>query len=258
MHWLRRLRARLFGFLYKREIEEGINEEIRFHIAARTEEYIAGGMSPEEAAREASRQFGNVLSVKDAWRDVSGGGVLDVLWQDLRFAARMLLRDRVFTIVAVLALALGIGVNTALFTILSNVILRPLAFPEPNRIMSIWSRDGGTTQSERIPFSYPDFLDISGGNKTFSKVGGFRSSSFVVKGPSEDAVQMQGALSRRKFSRFWGQRRRSAEFLIAARTNRVIDRLFSATSSGRNGSKARPTCSARNCWSTARSIRLLG
>jgi hypothetical protein len=129
MNWLRVIRTRVTGFFRKEELEEEIDEELRFHVAMRTQENIARGMSPAEAKREALRQFGNVDHIKDEWRDVSGGGALESFVHDVRFAVRMLSKDRAFTAVAVLALALGIGANTALFTVLSNVLLRPLPLP---------------------------------------------------------------------------------------------------------------------------------
>src|ERR1700716_1496086 len=128
MNWLRVVRARLFGLIHKTQIEEEMEEELRFHLAMRTQENIARGMSAPEASLQARRQFGNVTLLKEQWRDVSGGGVLEILWRDLRFAARMLAKDRALTVIAIVALMLGIGANTALFTVMSSVLLRPLPY----------------------------------------------------------------------------------------------------------------------------------
>ena len=137
MNWLRLARARLVGFFRKEELESEIDEELRFHVAMRTQENIRRGMPEADAAREARQQFGKIEQIKDDWRDVSGGGALENFAYDVRFGARMLLKDRAFTIVAVVALALGIGANTALFTVLSNVLLRPLPYPRAEAIMSV-------------------------------------------------------------------------------------------------------------------------
>jgi predicted permease len=192
MNWLRLARARLIGLFRKEELEHEIDEELRFHVAMRTQENIARGMSPAEAARDAQRQFGNVDHIKDEWRDVSGGGWLESFVHDVRFAARMLAKDRAFTAVAVLALALGIGANTALFTVLSNVLLRPLPYPQAHAIMSISMRDSNNPQ-DAFPFSYPDFLDFRAATRVFERFGAFRSGSFVVRSNGGDAVRVQGA-----------------------------------------------------------------
>ena len=192
MNWLRLARARLTGFFRKEELEHEIDEELRFHVAMRTQENIARGMSPAEAAREARLQFGNVDHIKDEWRDVSGGGGLETFAQDVRFAARMLLKDRAFTIVAVLALALGIGANTALFTVLSDVLLRPLPYSEPHEIMAISMRDN-TNEGDSFPVSYPDFLDFRARTRAFERLGAFRSGTFVVRSDGGEAAGTPGA-----------------------------------------------------------------
>ena len=192
MNWLRLIRARVVGFFQKEELEHEIDEELQFHVAMRTEENIRRGMSPAEAARQARRQFGNVDHIKDEWRDVSGGGVLESFWHDVRFAARMLLKDRAFTTVAVLALALGIGANTALFTVLSNVLLRPLPYPQADKIMSVSMRDRAQPD-DSFPFSYPDFVDFRERARAFEQFGAFRAGSFVVRSNGGEAARVRGA-----------------------------------------------------------------
>lgn len=193
MIWARVARARLVGFFRKEQLEEELDEELRFHVTMRTRENIARGMSEAEASRAAQRQLGNLDHIKDECRDVSGGGALEVLWQDVRFAGRSLRKDLGFTVVAVVALALGIGANTALFTVMSSVFLRPLPYPAAERIMAIWSHERGQPQA-RFPFSYPDFLDLQSQNHSFERLGGYRRESFVVESNGGDASEVEGGL----------------------------------------------------------------
>jgi predicted permease len=188
----RKLRARLRGFFRKEELEEEVDEELRFHVAMRTQENIARGMEAAEAARQAQRQFGNVNLVKDSVRDVIGGGALESFSQDVRFAARMLLKDRGFTIVAVLALALGIGANTALFTVLSNVLLRPLPYPDAEAIMAVAPRHH-SRPNDLTPASYLDYLDLREQNRVFERLGAFQTGRFVVRTENGEPAQVQGA-----------------------------------------------------------------
>ena len=192
MNWLRVTRARLIGFFRKEELEGEIDEELRFHVAMRTQENVARGMSPSEAARQAQRQFGNVDHIKDEWRDVSGGGALESFVHDVRFAARMLMKDRAFTAVAVLALALGIGANTALFTVLSDVLLRPLPYSDAHEIMSLGPRHRSVPNGMSAA-SFPDFLDLREQNRVFERLGAYRGASFVVRADRGEPAQLEGA-----------------------------------------------------------------
>src|SRR5947209_12253757 len=97
MYGLRLLRARLRGLLRKKTVEREMEEELRFHVRMRAEENARHGMTPEEAERAALRSFGRWARVKEACRDVKGGGALETLWQDLKFGARTLRKHTGFT-----------------------------------------------------------------------------------------------------------------------------------------------------------------
>lgn len=193
MNPLRVARARLVGVIRKTQLDAELDDEIRFHLAMRAQENVARGMAEAEARREATRRFGNVARLKDECRDVSGGGLLEVLWQDVRFATRMLLKNRGFTAIAVLALALGIGANTALFTVMRSVVLRPLPFPQQERIMSIWTHKPGAPQHS-MAWAYPDFADVRAQNSTFEAIGGYRPGRFVISSDGSESTAVDGAI----------------------------------------------------------------
>jgi putative ABC transport system permease protein len=192
MKWLRVLRARLAGVLLKQRFEREIDDELRFHLQMRMQDNVAGGLAPDEAERDAAKRLGNVALIKDACRDAGGGGSLEIFLQDLRFAVRSLRKEKAFTATAIIALVLGIGANTALFTVLSSVLLRPLPFAQPERLMSIAMRIN-TRAQDAITFSYPDFEDLRARNTAFEAIGAFRSDSYVVSRPGRTGFQSRGA-----------------------------------------------------------------
>jgi predicted permease len=114
-----------------------LNEELRAHFAMAVADRIARGESPDDALASARRDFGNVTHVKEVTREMWGSLWLERLTQDLRYAVRSLRRSPAFAVVAILTLALGIGVNSAMFTVMNGVLLRPLPYPSPERLLAI-------------------------------------------------------------------------------------------------------------------------
>src|SRR6266851_1800737 len=119
---LKRLLRHLQSLVGPERVHNEIAEEFSFHIEQRTEENMRRGMSPEEARREAQQRFGHITRIREQGYEIRGGGWLETFLQDLFYGVRVLRRNPVFTLTAVITLALGIGVNTALFAVLESVL----------------------------------------------------------------------------------------------------------------------------------------
>jgi len=139
MDWFRLLRFRLSRLLNLRAADEDLAEEIRSHIEIETQENIARGMSPEEARRVARIKFGSLVTAREQSREAWGFRWLEELGQGLRFAFRSFRRSPGSTSAAVLTLALGLGVGTAVFSVVNALLFKPLQYKDPDRLVMVWS-----------------------------------------------------------------------------------------------------------------------
>ena len=156
----------LRSFGQAKAMKHDIDEELRFHIEQCAAENIAKGMSPEDAAREARKRFGNVQSVREECRDVRGASFGEEIWRDVRFGLRMLRKNPGFTAVAVLTLALGIGANTAIFSVVDQLLVRLLPVANPQRLALLGQGRGeGNVDYD---FNFPLFRDYQRQNTVFS------------------------------------------------------------------------------------------
>src|SRR3981189_2309085 len=139
---LRVLIARVRATLRRSRLDDELDDELREHLAMLQERFVRNGMDPTEALYAARRQFGGVTQVKEALMERGSLQWIDVLAQDLRHAFRMMFRMPSFALAVVGVLALGIGANTAIFSIVNAVLLRPLPFEEPDRLVRIFVTTG--------------------------------------------------------------------------------------------------------------------
>ncbi len=189
--------------------ERELEEEVQSHLEMAARERAGRGVDEGEATRAARREFGNVELVREVTRDAWGWGFLDRLMQDLRFGVRMIAKSPGFAAVAILTLALGIGANTALFSVVNGVLLNPLPYPEPEQLVTL-AESKPNFDSGSI--SFPNFRDWRKNNRTFAVMGISRSYSYSLTGRGE-AEQVAAEFI-------------SSDYLAVLDVKPVIGRLF--------------------------------
>ena len=165
MSLLRYLFKRVRALYRSGRVHQEIEAELQFHLEMRTDEYIRRGMSADEARREAHKLFGPVARIKEDGYDVRGGRWLETMWRDTRYAFRILIKRPGFTVVAILTLGLGIGANTAIFSVINALLLRPLPIERPGELISLNSTFEGHSFTT---FSYPNYKDYRDRNLVFA------------------------------------------------------------------------------------------
>jgi hypothetical protein len=220
------LRIRLRALFRRDAMEREMEDELRFHLDHQVEKYVAEGMSETEARRRARQQFGGVAQVKEDCREARGVHPFETLVQDVRYGVRMLRRTPGYAAVAVLTLALGIGANSAIFSVVNAVLLRPLPYPQSHQLVMIWGTDSKSGRSQDA-ISFPDFEDWKAQSRSFETVGGFTTRGVIRR--CSEGHSLQPSRSRApRIQRCW------------------------ATRFGGPGSPAARTCSAERSGSTRR------
>lgn len=177
MAWIR-IRA-LFR---KDRIERDMDAEFQFHLDMRTQDNIAAGMRPDDARRDALRRFGSVGVLKELGRDVRGAGILESLRQDLRYGLRTLRKNPGFTAVALLALAIGLGANTAVFNLADSLLFERLPVPDAEQMVRLY---GSSDQQKFDSFSYANYLDLRDRSKNLSGLAAHQSLPLTITSGEE-------------------------------------------------------------------------
>ncbi|MEA2206596.1 MAG: hypothetical protein QOE77_3372 [Blastocatellia bacterium] len=178
-----RIGKRWRALFHRDEMEHELDAELRFHLERDVEENLQSGMDPEEARYAALRAFGGMEQSREECRDARGVSILEELLQDLRYSARVLLKHRGFTAIAVITLALGIGANTAIFSVMNATLLRPLPYHNPDQIVMVWGTNpAGFGWRGKTGFSAPSFLDYQQQNQVFARMATFNGVDFNLAG----------------------------------------------------------------------------
>ena len=180
MNLIRTLLSRCAALFGRQKLDAELDEELRAHIDLAIEENLKRGMSPEHARRTALRDFGGVTQTRESYRTRRGLPFLEVLAQDLRFALRQLRKSPGFALTAVLTLALGIGANTAIFSVVRGVVLAPLPYPKPDDLVMVLESRPGLKQTG---ISYPDFQDWQRSSRSFAQMAALTSRSYDLTNP---------------------------------------------------------------------------
>ncbi|MBO0863388.1 MAG: ABC transporter permease, partial [Chloracidobacterium sp.] len=180
IHHLRAFATKLRGLFEDRRADHELDDEIESHLRLLTERYVHQGMTEDDAATAARHRFGNVTLLKEDHREMRGIRLAETFFQDLRYGVRMLAKNRVFTFVAILTLAFGIGANTAVFSVIHAVLLSPLPYPQPERMVTL-GVSGANTGGE-ASLTAPEFVEIEKENQLLEHSSTFEGREFILTG----------------------------------------------------------------------------
>src|SRR5579864_7711503 len=206
MRWVRLFR--------KRALDNQLDSELRFHVEQQTADNIAAGMSPTEARRRALAQFGGLEYIKEETRDARGTHFIDTLFQDIRFAGRVLRKTPLITAIALLSLALGIGANTAIFSLIDAVMLRMLPVQNPAQLVQIKFRSP-VSPNPRSSVTNPIWEQVRDHQDVFSGVFAWSPTSFDLADGGEEN-NIHGAYSSGSYFTTLGVRPEAGRLLAAS------------------------------------------
>ncbi len=212
MRWTRTIRLRLRSVFLRDRVEQDLDEELRYHLDREIAQSIGGGMTEKDARRAARRSIADIEQRKEECRDMRRVNTIDNAVQDFRYAWRGLRKSPGFAALAVLVMALGIGANTAVFSVVNGVLLKPLAYREPDRMVTLTTSFKGGVEVSRV--SRPDLEDWHDQSTAFSAMAYYRRS--------DEAVSAGAATEYVRVARV------SREFFDAVGVSSVAGRLISA------------------------------
>ncbi len=197
---LSQLWRRLLFYLRRDRFDRELEEEMRFHLEMKAQENAEAGMGFEDARYAARRQFGNQTLLQEVSRDMWSFRSMETLAQDLRYGMRMMIKNPGFTAVAVITLALGIGANTAIFSVVNAVLLRPLPYPDSDRLVHVYRMQPPV---ERSPVSVPAYLDFAERQQVFESLATHNGETFNLTDVDE-AERVIGRLVTSNFFEVFG------------------------------------------------------
>jgi len=224
MNFLSTLLKRFASLFRVKKLDADLDEELSAHIDLATEEHVKSGMSQQAARTAALREFGGVTQTKESYRLQRGLPFFEVLWGDLRYALRQLWKSPGFTLTTVLSLAIGIGVNTAVFSMMDAVVLRPLAVPDLSRVVTVAEEQGRGDYRQVALANYESWKQQS---RSFEDLAVRSSASLSMTGSTAgagEAAHVEAALT-------------SANFFHVLRTDALLGRVYADSESqlGRDG-----------------------
>ncbi len=184
MEWFNILSARLRALFRRESVLRDIEEELRAHIEMETETNIKRGLGPVEARTAALKSFGALSRNTERGYDIRGAGWLETLWQDLRYGLRMMLKSPDYTLIAVITLALGIGANTAIFSVVNILLFKPLPYPGSERLMQLYKFNNASGRENDV-WEYPKFEMLRDQNRSFDLVAALQDNSATITGDEE-------------------------------------------------------------------------
>jgi len=190
MGTLKELVARVRNALQGRRLDATLDDELQAHLEMLADEYVGRGLTPEAARRAARLRLGGSDQIKETVRDTRGLPRIESLAQDLRYAVRLLGHNRGFTAAALAMLAVGIGSNVAIFAVVNGLLLRPLPYPNQDRLVEVYQ---WLAEIERgVPVAFPDYVDVRARQEVFDDVALYQRESFTLGGAGEPE-RVQGA-----------------------------------------------------------------
>src|SRR5579859_1154659 len=219
MDRLRTLLSRLASLPHRNKLDANLDEELRSHIDLATEDNLKRGMSPRQARTEALRSFGGVTQTRETYRQQRGMPMFEQINRDIRFAIRQLRRSPGFTLTTVFTLAIGIGINTAVFSMMDTVVLRPLAVPDLKHVVAIAEEQG---RGEYKQVALANYLSWKQQSRSFENLAVRSYASMSLTGAGE-AVHIEAANT-------------SGNFFALLRSEPLLGRLYQESESqpGRN------------------------